>query len=116
MCCQTSRPLPNSYQTTRHTVSKEFTWLNGKRDHIPGFVSQREAQRWIEEKSPIWLSAHSRGARASFSGLATALSLLSQRRRRQTSLEQPTLNPRNCATRQSRCRLGALQGRFSLQI
>ena len=25
-------------------------WLNGKRDHIPGFVSQREAQHWIEEK------------------------------------------------------------------
>ena len=35
-------------------------WLNGKRDHIPGFVSQREAQRWIEEKAPTWLSAHSK--------------------------------------------------------
>jgi len=33
-------------------------WLNGKRDHIPGFVSQREAQRWIDEKSSSWLSAH----------------------------------------------------------
>jgi hypothetical protein len=32
-------------------------WFNGKRDHIPGFVSQREAQRWIEEKAPKWLSA-----------------------------------------------------------
>jgi hypothetical protein len=32
-------------------------WLNGKRDHIPGFVSQREAQHWIEEKAPKWLSA-----------------------------------------------------------
>jgi hypothetical protein len=31
-------------------------WLYGKRDHIPGFVSQREAQRWIEEKAPTWLS------------------------------------------------------------
>jgi hypothetical protein len=31
-------------------------WLHGKRDHIPGFVSQREAQRWIEEKAPTWLS------------------------------------------------------------
>ena len=34
-------------------------WLNGKRDHIPGFVSRREAQRWIEEKGPKWLSAKS---------------------------------------------------------
>jgi hypothetical protein len=34
-------------------------WSNGKRDHIPGFVSQREAQRWIEEKAPAWLSAQS---------------------------------------------------------
>jgi hypothetical protein len=34
-------------------------WFNGKRDHIPGFVSQREAQRWIEEKAPKWLSAQS---------------------------------------------------------
>ena len=31
-------------------------WLNGKRDHIPGFVSQREAQRWIEDKARVWLS------------------------------------------------------------
>jgi hypothetical protein len=35
-------------------------WLNGKRDHIPGFVSQREAQRWIEEKAPTWLSVDSK--------------------------------------------------------
>jgi hypothetical protein len=34
-------------------------WLNGKRDHIPGFVSQREAQRWIEEKAPKWMSTQS---------------------------------------------------------
>ena len=46
-------------------------WPNGKHDHIPGFVSQREAQRWIEEKAPAWLSAQS--ARASFGRLATAL-------------------------------------------
>jgi hypothetical protein len=31
-------------------------WPNGKRDHIPGFVSQQEAQRWIEGKAPAWLS------------------------------------------------------------
>jgi len=33
-------------------------WPNGKRDHIPGFVSQQEAQRWIEGKAPAWLSEH----------------------------------------------------------
>jgi hypothetical protein len=31
-------------------------WPNGKRDHIPGFVTQQEAQRWIEVKAPAWLS------------------------------------------------------------
>jgi hypothetical protein len=31
-------------------------WPDGKRDHIPGFVSQHEAQCWIEEKAPGWLS------------------------------------------------------------
>jgi hypothetical protein len=41
------------------------TWLNGKRDHIPGFVSKQEAQRWIEEKATTWLSAQ-QSARASF--------------------------------------------------
>jgi hypothetical protein len=31
-------------------------WPGGKHDHIPGFVSQQEAQRWIEGKAPAWLS------------------------------------------------------------
>jgi len=31
-------------------------WPNGKRDHIPGFVSQQEAQCWIKGKAPAWLS------------------------------------------------------------
>ncbi len=30
-------------------------WLNGRRDHIPGFASKQEAQRWIEEKATTWL-------------------------------------------------------------
>jgi hypothetical protein len=28
-------------------------WPNGKHDHIPGFVSQQEAQRWTHLSSPI---------------------------------------------------------------
>jgi hypothetical protein len=27
-------------------------WPNGKCDHVPGFVTQHEAQRWIEGKAP----------------------------------------------------------------
>jgi hypothetical protein len=30
-------------------------WPNGKRDHIPGFVSQQEAEGWIEGQAPAWL-------------------------------------------------------------
>jgi hypothetical protein len=33
-----------------------IAWRNGRRDHIPGFVSQQEAQRWIEGKAAAWLS------------------------------------------------------------
>jgi hypothetical protein len=33
-------------------------WPHGKREHIPGFASQREALRWIEEKAGSWLSQH----------------------------------------------------------
>lgn len=38
-------------------------WPHGKREHIPGFVSQREAVRWIEEKAKTWLSEHGMFAR-----------------------------------------------------
>jgi hypothetical protein len=31
-------------------------WPHGKREHIPGFTSQREALRWIEEKAKSWLA------------------------------------------------------------
>jgi len=53
-------------------------WLNGRRDHIPGFASKQEAQRWIEEKATTWLSAHSRASEPYYRGLATALSPLSE--------------------------------------
>jgi hypothetical protein len=46
-------------------------WLNGKRDHIPGFASRQEAQRWIEEKATPWLSAHSKASEPYFWALAT---------------------------------------------
>ena len=42
-------------------------WSHGKRDHIPGFVSQQEALRWIETKARSWVSEQTR---ASFRGLA----------------------------------------------
>jgi len=31
-------------------------WPNGKREHVPGFVTKQEAQRWIEDKARVWLS------------------------------------------------------------
>ena len=47
-------------------------WPNGKRDHIPGFISQHEAQCWIEGKAPAWLSERSNAHPVSFGRLATA--------------------------------------------
>jgi len=46
-------------------------WPNGKRDHIPGFVSQHEALSWIEGKAPAWLSERSNVQPVSFGRLAT---------------------------------------------
>jgi hypothetical protein len=45
-------------------------WPNGKRDHIAGIVTQKEAQRWIEGNASAWLSEHSTVASA-FGRLAT---------------------------------------------
>jgi hypothetical protein len=42
-------------------------WSHGKRDHIPGFVSQQEALRWIETKARSWISEQTR---SSFRGVA----------------------------------------------
>jgi hypothetical protein len=42
-------------------------WSHGKRDHIPGFVSQQEALRWIETKARAWVSEQTR---VSFRGIA----------------------------------------------
>jgi hypothetical protein len=42
-------------------------WAYGKRDHIPGFVSQQEALQWIETKARSWLSERTR---TSFRSLA----------------------------------------------
>jgi hypothetical protein len=60
---RTSVPNSNPTFEARHLMTAfgwyvRVAWLNGKRDHIPGFLSQHEAQRWIEEEAPTWLSAH----------------------------------------------------------
>ena len=31
-------------------------WPDGRHDHVPGFVTQDEALRWIERKAEAWLS------------------------------------------------------------
>jgi len=31
-------------------------WPDGRHDHVPGFVTEDEAQRWIERKAEAWLS------------------------------------------------------------
>jgi hypothetical protein len=46
-------------------------WPNGKRDHVPGFITQQEAQRWIEIKAPGWLAERC-STSAAFGRLATA--------------------------------------------
>jgi hypothetical protein len=43
-------------------------WSHGKRDYIPGFISQQEALRRIETKARAWVSEQT--ARTSFRGLA----------------------------------------------
>ena len=68
--------ISNAAFEARHLTSASgwyvrVTWPNGKRDHIPGFVSQQEAQRWIEGKAPAWLSERCSAPEA-FGRLATA--------------------------------------------
>jgi hypothetical protein len=46
-------------------------WPNGKRDHVSGFITQQEAQRWIEIKAPGWLAERC-STSAAFGRLATA--------------------------------------------
>jgi hypothetical protein len=46
-------------------------WPNGKREHVPGFVTQQEAQRWIEGKASAWLSER-HSAPEAFGRLAAA--------------------------------------------
>jgi hypothetical protein len=70
-------PNSNPAFEARHLTSASgwyvrVAWPNGKCDHIPGFVSQKEAQRWIEGKAPAWLSGQSKVPRASFGRLAAA--------------------------------------------
>jgi hypothetical protein len=64
-------PSPNpAFEARRLTSASGWyvrvAWVNGRRFHIPGFASKQEAQRWIEEKAPTWLSAHSRAPELRF--------------------------------------------------
>jgi hypothetical protein len=45
------RPLKSA-----HGWYFRVAWPNGKRDHVPGFITQQEAQRWIEIKGSGWLA------------------------------------------------------------
>jgi hypothetical protein len=70
-------PNLNPAFEARHLTSASgwyvrVAWPNGKRDHIPGFVSLREAQRWIEGKAPAWLSEKNKVPWASFGRLSPA--------------------------------------------
>jgi hypothetical protein len=31
-------------------------WPDGRHDHVPGFVTEDEALRWIEQRAEAWLS------------------------------------------------------------
>jgi hypothetical protein len=68
---------PNSNPPLRPDPSRqhvdgtsELLGPTAKRDHIPGFVTQQEAQRWIEVKAPGWLSERC-GTSAVFGRLAS---------------------------------------------
>jgi hypothetical protein len=50
--------------SSAHGWYVRVVWPHGKREHIPGFVSQREAARWIEEKAKAWLSDRDMGTEA----------------------------------------------------
>jgi len=70
-------PSSNPTFEARHLASASgwyvrVAWPNGKRDHIPGFISQHEAQCWIEGKALARLSKRSDAHPVSFGRLATA--------------------------------------------
>jgi len=46
-------------------------WPNGKCEHVPGFVTKQEAQRWIEGKAPAWVSER-RSSPEAFGRLASS--------------------------------------------
>jgi hypothetical protein len=60
-----ARPLKSAYGWYVRVA-----WPNGKHDHIPGFVTQQEAQRWIDGKAEAWLSERCNTSEA-FGRLAT---------------------------------------------
>jgi hypothetical protein len=51
-------------------------WPDGRHDHVPGFVTQDEALRWIERKAEAWLSE--RGTDPFLPGTVAAAALRSR--------------------------------------
>ena len=71
-----NQPNPNVVVEARRLARApgwyvRIAWPNGRHEHIPGFVNQDEALRWIQQKAQAWLSE--RGTGPSFVGQAAGL-------------------------------------------
>ena len=56
-----NQPNPNIFLEARRLARApgwyvRVAWPDGRHDHVPGFVTQDEALRWIEHKAEGWLS------------------------------------------------------------
>jgi hypothetical protein len=70
-----NQPSPNIVFEARRLARApgwyvRVAWPDGRHDHVPGFVTQDEALRWIEQKAEAWLSE--RGTDPRFLGMAAA--------------------------------------------
>jgi hypothetical protein len=61
-----NQPKPNVVVEARRLARApgwyvRIAWPNGRHEHIPGFVTQDEALRWIQQKAQAWLSERATG-------------------------------------------------------